>query len=66
MKTRYEIKGMTCGHCVLTVKKTLAKVPGIRAVEQVRIGEAIVEGDEKTEEVVAALRDEGYEAQART
>jgi copper chaperone len=66
MKTRYEIKGMTCGHCVLTVKKTLAKLPRIAAVDEVRIGQAIVEGDAKEEEVVAALRGEGYEARALT
>ena len=65
MKTRYEIKGMTCGHCVLTVKKTLAKVPGIIAVDQVKVGEAVVEGAPNEAEVVAALRDEGYEARVR-
>ena len=27
------ITGMTCGHCVAAVKKTLAAVPGVEAVE---------------------------------
>lgn len=66
MKRRYEIDGMTCGHCILTVKKTLAKVPGVEAVNEVRIGEAVVEGEANEAEVVAALRGEGYEARART
>ena len=65
MKTRYEIEGMTCGHCVLTVKKTLAKVPGVLAVDQVKIGEAVVEGTPNEAEVVAALREEGYQARVR-
>ena len=28
-----EITGMTCGHCVAAVKKALAAVPGVDAVE---------------------------------
>ena len=27
------ITGMTCGHCVAAVKKALAAVPGVEAVE---------------------------------
>jgi copper chaperone len=27
------ITGMTCGHCVVAVKKALAAVPGVEAVE---------------------------------
>lgn len=27
------ITGMTCGHCVAAVKKTLAAVPGVEGVE---------------------------------
>jgi copper chaperone len=64
MKTRYEIKGMTCGHCVRTVEKALARLPGVTAVCEVRVGEAVIEGSATEEEVTAALRGEGYEARA--
>ena len=64
MKTRYEIKGMTCGHCVRTVEKILANLPGITAVCELRIGAAVVEGSATEAEVTAALRGEGYEARA--
>jgi copper chaperone len=59
-----KIEGMTCGHCVKTVKETLSKVPGVDDVTEVSLerGEAIVSGEVETEALVAALREEGYEA----
>ncbi len=39
------IKGMTCGHCVMAVKKELGKMPNV-TVEEVVIGKARVQFDE--------------------
>lgn len=58
-----QIDGMSCGHCVARVTKTLAKVNGI-SVEQVDIGSARVAVVEPAGQAaaIAALLDAGYEA----
>jgi copper chaperone len=40
-----KIEGMTCNHCVMSVKKELSKLAGVN-VEDVQIGKARVEYDE--------------------
>ncbi len=46
MKTQeLKIAGMTCGHCVMSVRKGLEAVPGL-VVERVEIGGAVVRFDE--------------------
>jgi len=60
----YEIKGMTCEHCVRAVTGALARVPGVKAVRSVDLGKgvAVIEGAPDEQAVIAAIRDEGYEA----
>jgi copper chaperone len=41
-----QIEGMTCGHCVMSVKKELAKLENV-VVDDVQIGKARVTYDEK-------------------
>ena len=43
--TTLKIDGMTCGHCVMSVKKELGKIADVH-VEDVQIGSAIVKYDE--------------------
>ena len=46
MKTEeLKIEGMSCGHCVMSVKKELGKLAGIM-IEDVQIGKARVQYDE--------------------
>jgi copper chaperone len=46
MKTKLlEIQGMSCGHCVMTIKKELSKLNGI-VIEDVQIGKAHIQVDE--------------------
>lgn len=46
MKTyQVNIDGMTCGHCVMSVKKELSKIPALN-IKEVKIGSAVVEADE--------------------
>jgi len=63
MKTQeLKIEGMSCGHCVMSVKKELGKVPGI-VVDDVQIGKAKIHYDESkvTEQTLAQAIDEaGY------
>ncbi len=43
-RTTLKIEGMTCGHCVMSVKKALTTLDGV-TVQDVRIGSATVEYD---------------------
>jgi len=40
-----KITGMSCNHCVMSLRKELAKVPGLE-IKDVRIGTALVAYDE--------------------
>jgi copper chaperone CopZ len=60
------ISGMTCGHCVASVRRALETVPGV-AVENVRIGSAELRlsGTETAatkSAALAAVQDAGYDA----
>jgi copper chaperone len=61
---KYAITGMTCGHCVRAVTGALSKVPGVDRVAEVSLerGEATIEGSPDEQAVLAAVREEGYEA----
>ncbi len=63
MKTQeLKIEGMSCGHCVMHVKKELGKVNGL-TIESVEIGKARVQFDEKAvtvDRIAKAIEDAGY------
>ncbi len=63
MQTTLEISGMTCGHCVSAVTKALQQVPG---VDQAQVSldpqRAVVTGDADPQALVAAVKEEGYDA----
>ena len=61
------IAGMSCGHCVMSVKNELAKLPGVR-VEDVSIGRAKVQFDDTAvshDEIARAIGRAGYELVAQ-
>ena len=63
-QVRLEIDGMSCGHCVATVREALGTVAGA-SVADVRIGQATVLLDRSQASVAAlidAVQDAGYEA----
>lgn len=59
------IGGMSCGHCVASVRSALEAVPGVE-LEDVRIGTAVVHtaGDARAiaGAALAAVHDAGYDA----
>lgn len=62
-----QIEGMSCGHCVASVAQALRELPGVE-VRNVSIGTAQVsyEADKVSpEEIVLAVEDAGYTAQAK-
>lgn len=66
MSTTLKIDGMTCMHCVAAVKNALEQVPGVETAE-VSLGEARAEvtGDADVQAMVAAVKEEGYSAEAQ-
>jgi len=60
--TIYDVKGMTCGHCVRSVTEEITGVEGVSAVEvDLEAGTAVVTGDVAAEAVKAAVVEAGYE-----
>ena len=60
------ISGMSCGHCVSSVRKALSELDGVQ-VEDVKIGSASVAYDPErasVQDVIGAVHDQGYEAEA--
>ena len=61
-KVKINIEGMSCGHCVMAVKKALNNLSEIN-VEDVKIGKAVIEVDENTdslEKAINAVEEAGY------
>ena len=66
-RLQLDINGMSCGHCIATVKQTLAALPGVR-VDSVGIGAATLTYDaskESAEAIASAVSEAGYPARVR-
>lgn len=55
---------MTCMHCVAAVAKALQKVPGVETADvNLENQQAVVAGTADTAALLAAIKEEGYEAE---
>jgi copper chaperone len=63
---RLKVTGMTCQHCEKAVSEALSGVSGVAKVVAVshRRDEAVVEGAPDLAALIAAVREEGYDAEA--
>jgi len=62
-KLTLDIDGMSCGHCVGSVRRALEEMEGVQ-VESVRVGQASVQYDPRTvttDAIASAIADEGYQ-----
>ena len=59
----YTVSGMTCGHCVASVREEVGEVEGVRAVDvDLESGRVSVAGEGFSDEAVrAAVGEAGYE-----
>ena len=66
METTYTVKGMTCDHCVLSVREEVEEVDGVTAVDvDLPSGRMVVSGAGVDDaEVRAAVEEAGYEVAA--
>lgn len=62
----YTVSGMTCGHCVISVKEEVAEVPGVSSVDvDLASGRVEVAGDSFSDDQIrTAVQEAGYEVVA--
>lgn len=61
--TTLKVSGMTCNHCVMAVTKALGKVPGVESADvSLEKAQAVVKGSADAQALLAAVKEEGYEA----
>ncbi len=62
---KLKVSGMTCEHCEKAVERALSGVAGVDKVVVVNRehNEAVVEGQAEEAALLAAVREEGYEAE---
>lgn len=66
MSTTLKVDGMTCAHCTAAVKKALEQVPGVETAQvSLEKAQAVVTGDAELRAMVAAIKEEGYGAEAQ-
>jgi copper ion binding protein len=60
----YTVTGMTCDHCVRSVREEVGQLPGVSAVDVDLASGAVTitsEGDLEASQVKAAVEEAGYE-----
>lgn len=62
---QYQVTGMTCEHCELSVREEVEEIPGVQRIEvSAQSGTLLVVGDEVTDaQILAAVAEAGYSAQ---
>lgn len=63
MDTRsYEVKGMSCEHCVASVREEVSEIDGVSRVEvDLASGRVVVSGEQLSDDAVkSAVDDAGY------
>jgi len=61
---KLKVTGMTCPHCVNSVKKALEAVPGVVQAEVfLETGEALVSGGVEVTRLLEAVKEAGYSAE---
>ena len=63
LERTYSVAGMTCGHCVLSVREEVAAIPGVTGVDVgLASGRLTVTGERFGDDAVAAaVAEAGYE-----
>ncbi|CAM4021968.1 heavy-metal-associated domain-containing protein [Janibacter anophelis] len=61
--TQYQVTGMTCGHCEMSVREEVSEVAGVQDVQvSHETGTLAVTGDVDDAAVLAAVTEAGYSA----
>lgn len=63
--SEYQVTGMTCGHCELSVREEVSRVPGVDEVQvSAQTGKLVVASPDPVDDaaVLAAVDEAGYSA----
>lgn len=61
----YQVTGMTCGHCEMSVREEVSQIPGVTDIQvSAQTGKLVVTGDQEVDDatVLAAVGEAGYSA----
>lgn len=64
--TEYQVTGMTCGHCEMSVREEVAEIAGVDGIEvSAQTGKLVVTGAGEIDDaqVLAAVAEAGYSAE---
>ena len=63
---RFNVQGMTCGHCVKAVTNAIKGLDAAAIVQvDLPTGEVIVESDLTEQQIVGLIGEEGYQVQSK-
>lgn len=63
--TEYQVTGMTCGHCEMSIREEVSTVPGVQDIDvSAQTGKLVVTSTEEVDDaaVITAVDEAGYEA----
>ncbi|UWF77643.1 MULTISPECIES: heavy-metal-associated domain-containing protein [Microbacterium] len=65
--TEFQVTGMTCSHCEMSVREEVAKVPGVESIDvSAQTGRLVVSSSAPVDPaaVIAAVDEAGYQAES--
>jgi copper chaperone CopZ len=63
--SEYQVTGMTCGHCEMSIREEVGTVAGVQEIEvSARTGKLVITSDAPVDDdaVIAAVDEAGYQA----
>ncbi|WP_341975979.1 heavy-metal-associated domain-containing protein [Microbacterium sp. LTA6] len=63
--TEYQVTGMTCGHCEMSVREEVEQISGVESIQvSAKTGQLVVTGADDLDDaqVLAAVGEAGYSA----
>lgn len=63
--SEFQVTGMTCGHCEMSVREEVGQVAGVQQIDvSAQTGQLVVTASEPVDDdaVVAAVQEAGYQA----
>ncbi len=63
--TEYQVTGMTCGHCEMSVREEVSTVPGVQDIEvSAQTGKLVITSTGEVDDaaVITAVDEAGYKA----
>ncbi|MEV7799330.1 heavy metal-associated domain-containing protein [Microbacterium foliorum] len=64
-KNEFQVTGMTCGHCEMSVREEVSEIPGVEDIQvSAQTGKLVVTGSASIDDaqILAAVAEAGYSA----